>query len=39
MTSDTYGHVMRERRGAEPVSAEEQIRRACARVFDMREAS
>ena len=32
MTSDTYGHVMRELRGAEPVSAEEQIRRARARV-------
>ena len=28
MTSDTYGHVMRELREAEPVSAEDQIRRA-----------
>jgi integrase len=39
MTSDTYGHVMRELRGAEPVSAEEQIRRARARVFGERMAS
>ena len=38
MTSDTYGHVMRELRGAEPVSAEEQIRRARARVFGERKA-
>ncbi len=39
MTSDTYGHVMRELRGAEPVSAEEQIRRARARVSGERIAS
>jgi integrase len=38
MTSDTYGHVMRELRGAEPVSAEDQIRRARARAFGERKA-
>jgi integrase len=39
MTSNTYGHVMRELRGTEAVSAEEQIRRARARVSGMRRAS
>lgn len=39
MTSDTYGHVMRELREAEPVSAEDQIRRARERVFAKRKAS
>jgi integrase len=39
MTSDTYGHVMRELREAEPMSAEEQIRRARERVFGKRKAS
>jgi integrase len=39
MTSDTYGHVMRELREAEPVSAEDQIRRARERVFGRRQAS
>ena len=39
MTSDTYGHVMRDLREAEPVSAENQIRRARERVFGERKAS
>jgi integrase len=39
MTSDTYGHVMRELREAEPESAEDQIRRARERVFGSRKAS
>jgi integrase len=39
MTSDTYGHVMRDLREAERASAENQIRRARERVFGERKAS